>query len=118
MTFEEIQQVIERMLKVQQDIQLKQLSNTEAINQLTQKQNEFEERQARIQQQQEANAVAIANLTENVSNLNVTAQRHEDRLRQLYGYQITSDSDRLNLMQGINDIRRRLIYIEEQLNAR
>ena len=110
MTFEEYDRIINRMLEVQQDIQIKQVEVQDTIARISQKQEE-------IAQQQAKNAEAIANLTENVSNLNVVSQRHEDRLTRLYGYQMTSDSDRLNIMQGVNDIKRRLTIIEERLNA-
>ena len=72
MTFEEIQKTLEGMLQIQKDIQMQQLKNHEAISQLT-------ERQDRNDQQ-------IALLTENISNLNIISQRHENRLTQLYGY--------------------------------
>lgn len=117
MTFEEYNQILDRMLQVQQDIQIKQLENTDAIARITQQQEEIARQQEEIARQQEKNNQAIANLTENVSNLNVVSQRHEDRLTRLYGYQMTADSDRLNIMQGVNDIKRRLTIIEEQLNA-
>ena len=96
MTFEEIDQIFKRMLEVQQDIQVRQLQNTDAIARLT-------ERQERISQQQEKNTLAIALLTENIENLNVVSQRHQDRLTHLYGYQQSADMDRLNLLQGLND---------------
>jgi hypothetical protein len=104
MTFEEIQEILNRMLKIQQDIQFQQVKNTDAI--------------ARIDKQQEKNIQAISQLTENISNLNVVSQRHENRLSQLYGYQQTADSDRLNIMQGVLDIKRRLTSIEEKIDAR
>jgi hypothetical protein len=104
MTFEEIQEILNRMLKIQQDIQFQQVKNTDAI--------------ARIDEQQEKNIQAISQLTENISNLNVVSQRHENRLSQLYGYQQTADSDRLNIMQGVLDIKRRLTSIEEKIDAR
>ncbi|MEY2834074.1 MAG: hypothetical protein RLZZ574_3334 [Cyanobacteriota bacterium] len=52
MTFEEIQEILNGMLKIQQDIQIQQVKNTDAI----------------------------ALLTENIANLNVVSQRHENRL--------------------------------------
>jgi hypothetical protein len=110
MTFEEYEQILNRMLQVQQDIQIKQLENTDTIGRIVQKQEE-------IATQQQRNTEAIALLTENISNLNVTCQRHEDRLTNLYGYQMNADTDRLNLLQGLNDIKRKLLNIEERLNA-
>lgn len=87
MTFEEIQEILNGMLKIQQDIQIQQVKNTDAIT----------------------------NLTENIANLNVVSQRHENRLTALYGYQQTADSDRLNIMQGLLDIKKRLNSIEEKI---
>lgn len=111
MTPEEIQQTIERMLSVQRNIQERQLRNTEAIEQLG-------ARIDRVSQQQEINLQAIALLTENIGNLNIISQRHENRLTQLYGYQMSADTDRLNIMQNLNDIKRRLNNIESKLDAR
>lgn len=110
MTFDEIEKIFEGMLKIQQDIQVQQIKNTEMIARIG-------ERQEGIAEQQEKNERAIARLTENVENLNIVSQRHENRLTYLYGYQQTADTDRLNIMQGVNDIRRRLNNIEERLNA-
>lgn len=98
MTFEEYNQILDRMLQVQQDIQVKQLEAQDTIVRISKKQEEISRKQEEIATQQEKNIRAIANLTENVSNLNVVSQRHEDRLTRLYGYQITADSDRLNIM--------------------
>ena len=81
MTPEEIQQTIEGMLAVQRNVRERQLKNTEAIEQLG-------ERIDRVSQQQEINLEAIALLTDNISNLNIITQRHENRLTQLYGYQM------------------------------
>lgn len=104
MTFEEVQEILNGMLRIQQDIQIKQLNNADAI--------------ARIDEQQKINSEAIAILTENISNLNVVSQRHENRLTALYGYQQSADSDRLNIMQGVLDIKRKLAEIEKQLENR
>lgn len=111
MTPEEIQQTIEGMLAVQRDILERQLRNTEAIEQLG-------ERIDRVSQQQEINLQAIALLTDNISNFNIISQRHENRLTQLYGYQMSADTDRLNIMQNLNDIKRRLNNIESKLDAK
>lgn len=128
MTFEEIQEILSGMLKIQQDIQIQQVKNTDAIAQINEQQEKNIERIARIDEQQEKNVQAIALLTENIANLNVVSQRHENRLTQLYGYQQTADSpkglapfvasDRLNIMQGVLDIKRKLSIIEERLDAR
>ncbi len=111
MTFEEIQKTLEGMLQVQKDIQMQQLKNHEAIAQLT-------ERQAQITEIQDRNDRQIALLTENISNLNIISQRHENRLTNLYGYQMSADTDRLNIMQNLLEINRRLNNIEDKLNAR
>ena len=103
MTFEEIQKTLEGMLQVQKDIQMQQLKNQDAIAQLT-------ARQDRNDQQ-------IALLTENISNLNIISQRHENRLSNLYGYQMSADTDRLNIMQNLLEIKGRLDNIEDKLNA-
>lgn len=118
MTFEEVQEIMNGMLRIQQDIQIKQLNNTDTIARINEQQQRDIERIAQIDRQQEENLKAIALLTENISNLNVVSQRHEDRLTQLYGYQQSADTDRLNIMQGVLDIKRKLAAIEKQLENR
>ncbi|MDJ0588622.1 MAG: hypothetical protein QNJ72_01330 [Pleurocapsa sp. MO_226.B13] len=116
MNFEEIDRILNRMLEVQQDIQVRQLQNTDAIARLTERQEIISQQQEKISEQQEKNTHAIALLTENIENLNVVSQRHQDRLTNLYSYQQSADTDRLNLLQGLNDIKRKLISIEERLD--
>ena len=118
MTPEEIQQTIEGMLAVQRDIQERQLRNTEAIESNSKAIEQLGERIDRVSQQQEINLQAIALLTDNISNFNIINQRHENRLTQLYGYQMSADTDRLNIMQNLNDIKRRLNNIESKLDAK
>ncbi len=118
MTFEEIQKTLEGMLQVQKDIQMQQLKNHEAIAQLTERQAQLTERQAQITEIQDRNDRQIALLTENISNLNIISQRHENRLTNLYGYQMSADPDRLNIMQNLLEINRRLNNIEDKLNAK
>ncbi|MEM9272670.1 MAG: hypothetical protein AAGA80_06860 [Cyanobacteria bacterium P01_F01_bin.143] len=103
MTFEEIQKTLEGMLQVQKDIQMQQLKNQDAIAQLTARQDKNDQQ--------------IALLTENISNLNIISQRHENRLGNLYGYQMSADTDRLNIMQNLLEIKGRLNNIEDKLNA-
>lgn len=117
MTFEEAQEIIARMLQIQQDIQIKQINNLDTLARIDEQQEKNSKAIAQINEQQEKNIQAIAILTENVSNLNVVSQRHEDRLTHLYGYQQSADTDRLNIMQGVLDIKRKLAVIEERLNA-
>ena len=97
MTFEEIQKTLEGMLQVQKDIQMQQLKTHEAIAQLTEQQAQLTERQAQITDRQDRNDRQIALLTENISNLNIISQRQENRLINLYGYQMSADTDRLNI---------------------
>ncbi len=98
------------MLQVQKDIQMQQLKNQDAIAQLT-------ERQAQITDRQDKNERQIAILTENISNLNIISQRHENRMTNLYGYQMSAETDRLNIMQNLLEIQRRLNNIENKLNS-
>ena len=125
MTFEEIQKTLEGMLQIQKDIQMQQLKNHEAITQLTERQAQLTERQAQLTERQaqitkiqDRNNQQISLLTENISNLNIISQRHENRLTNLYGYQMSADPDRLNIMQNLLEINRRLNNIEDKLNAR
>ncbi len=117
MTFEEIQKTLEGMLQVQKDIQMQQLKNQDAIARLTERQAQLTERQAQITDRQDRNDQQIAILTENISNLNIISQRHENRMTNLYGYQMSAETDRLNIMQNLLEIQRRLNNIENKLNS-
>lgn len=118
MTFEEIQKTIEGMLQVQRDIQNQQLKNNEVIAKISEQQEKNEKAIARLAEQQEKSQQKIDILTENINNLNIVSQRHENRLTQLYGYSMSTETDMLNIRQNLNDIKRRLVAIEEKLNAR
>ena len=121
MTFEEIQKVIEGMLAVQRDIQEKQIKTTETLNRVSQQQIKTTETLERVSQQQIKNSetidrlsIKIENLTENVSNLNIVSQRHQDRFGQFYGYHQSAETERLQLLEN----QRRLEKIEDKLDAR
>ncbi len=117
MTFEEIQKTLEGMLQVQKDIQMQQLKNQDAIARLTERQAQISTRQDRNDQQIALLTEKIALLTENISNLNVISQRHENRISNLYGYQMSAETDRLNIMQNLLEIQRRLNNIENKLDT-
>lgn len=111
MTFEEIQKIIEGMLAVQRDIQEKQIKTTETLDRVSQQQIKNSETINRL-------SIKIENLTENVSNLNVVSQRHQDRFGQFYGYHQSAETERLQLLENQRRIERRLEKIEDKLDAR
>ena len=86
MTPEEIQRTIEGMLAVQRELQNTQLVTREEI----------------------------ADLKESTKNLNEISQRHERRIEQLIGYSITGDSDRLDNLERIQQLERRVRKLEEK----
>lgn len=84
MTPQEIQSAIEGLLAVQRELQNTQLVMREEI----------------------------ADLKESTKNLNELSQRHERRLEQLIGYSITGESDRLDLLERIQNLERRVEQLE------
>ncbi|MEN9520185.1 MAG: hypothetical protein RLZZ381_2773 [Cyanobacteriota bacterium] len=125
MTFEEIQKIIEGMLAVQRNIQDADLRLQEKLDRVAEQQLKSDLKLEKLAQNQiesdyklDRLSDKIDNLTENVSNLNIISQRHEDRLTQSYGYHQTAESDRLRLFEVQNRIERRLDRIERKLDAR
>ncbi len=80
MNSEEIQRTIEGMLSVQLELQKSQLQFNESL----------------------------AELRAGISDLKEISQRHERRIEQLIGYSITQESDRLELLQGLRNLERRV----------
>lgn len=98
MTPEEIQRTIEGMLSVQQELQRSQL--------------EFRESLIPLRDDIVANKEAINELRMAISDLKEISQRHERRLEQLIGYSITGESDRLDLLQRLQNVERRVNRLE------
>lgn len=86
MTPEEIQKAIEGMLAIQRELQNTQL---------------------RMSQE-------ISDLKQSVSELNDIGRRHERRLEQLVGYSITSESDRLDVLERIISVEQRVSKLENE----
>lgn len=84
MTPEEIQRSIEGMLAVQRELQNTQLIMREEI----------------------------ADLKESTRNLNEISQRHERRIEQLIGYSITGEGDRLDIVERLMSLERRINRLE------
>lgn len=80
MNSEEIQRTIEGMLSVQLELQKSQLQFYESL----------------------------AELRADISDFKEISQRHERRIEQLIGYSITQESDRLELLQGLRNLERRV----------
>jgi hypothetical protein len=93
MTPEEIQQTIEGMLAIQRELQNSQLEFRESLVQLR---------------------IDIADLKESTRNLNEISQRHERRIEQLLGYSITGEGDRLDLLQRLMTLERRVSRLEQE----
>lgn len=114
MTFEEIQRIIEGMLAVQRELQDSQLKlQEESLQQREEAQRQREEAQ---QQREEAQRQRedISTLVESIKQLIVNSERHDRRIEQLIGYSITGESDRLDLQQEVNDLKRRVERLENQ----
>ncbi len=116
MTYEEIQKIIEGMLSVQRDIQENQINSSERLKAIDSRLDRMSELQSQTDAKLDRLSVKIDNLTENVSNLNIISQRHEDRFTQFYGYHQAADRDRLNLLESQRRIERRLEKIEDKLD--
>lgn len=86
MTFEEIQQTIQGMLAVQKDLQTSQLRFAESL----------------------------AELRESTMELNEVSKRHERRIEQLIGYSITGERDRMDIIQRLQDLERRVSRLERE----
>ena len=84
MTPDEIRQAIEGMLAVQRELQNTQLIMREEI----------------------------ADLKESTRNLNEVSQRHERRIEQLIGYSITGENDRLDIVERLMSLERRVNQLE------
>lgn len=92
MTPEEMQNIIEGMLSVQRELQNSQLKQGESISKLKE---------------------SIIELRESVADLKEVSQRHERRLEQLIGYSISGESDRLDLLQRLQTLERKVSKLEQ-----
>lgn len=54
----------------------------------------------------------IADLKESTRNLNEISQRHERRIEQLIGYSITGEGDRLDIVERLMSLERRINRLE------
>lgn len=91
MTFEEIQKTIEGMLAVQKELQDSQLKFAESL----------------ADQREET-----AELRESIRLLRDTSQSHERRIERLIGYSITGESDRLDTIEQLQNLERRIARLE------
>lgn len=87
MTSEEIQAAIEGMLSIQRELQNSQLRFDSNLDRLSQD---------------------IAELRQSISELNEISRRHERRIEQLIGYSITGKSDRLDIVERLMNLERRI----------
>lgn len=93
MTPEEIQKAIEGMLSVQRELQNSQLRFDSSLDQLRQE---------------------ISELRESTADLKEISQRHERRIEQLIGYSITGESDRIDLLQRLMNLERKVNRLEQK----
>lgn len=91
MTPEEIQRAIEGMLAVQRELQNTQLRMSQEIADLKE---------------------STGKLEESTRNLNEISLRHERRLEQLIGYSISGESDRLDIVERLMSLERRINRLE------
>lgn len=96
MNSEEIKKTIEGMLSVQLELQKSQLQFKESLTELR---------------------TDIAELRAGISDLKEISQRHERRIEQLIGYSTTQESDRLDLLQGLRNLERRVTRLELNNNG-
>ena len=102
MTPEEIQIIIEGMLTVQQGLQNSQINFNQSLDEL----------RANIA----ANREDINELRIAIADLKEISQRHERRIEQLIGYSITGESDRLDLLQRLMNLERKVNRLEQENN--
>lgn len=99
MNFEEMQSILQQMLAVQQNLQAEQV--------------EFKQSLVELREGIAANRVAINELRISVSDLKEVSVRHERRIQQLIGYSITGESERLDVIQRLQNLERRITKIEQ-----
>ena len=109
MTPEEIKETIEGMLAVQRELQNSQLK-------LQESQLKLQEESQR--QREDINVLRedISTLVQGIGQLIEVSNRHERRIEQLIGYSLTGESDRLDLQQEVNDLKRRVERLENPDN--
>jgi prefoldin subunit 5 len=98
MTFEEMQQTIDRLLTVQQELQNSQIRFNQSL----------EELRANIA----ANREDINELRIAISDLNNISLRHERRIEQLIGYSITGESNWLDVLERIGQLEGKVRKLE------
>ena len=106
MTPEEIQATLQQMLAVQRQIQESQIRNTDAIARLetqTQRNSDLIERNSELI---ERNSENIQVLVAEIAKLTVDQR---EKFNQFYGYHISADSERLNIIE-------RLIKVEQEVD--
>jgi phage shock protein A len=93
-------------------LELKQLveSNAKSIEALT---NESSQSLQRFEQRFTVLGNEISDLKDTVFTLAQIASYHEKRLTQLVGYSITGESDRLDFLQRLQKLERRINQLEE-----
>jgi hypothetical protein len=123
MTPEEIQRTIEGMLSVQRELQEGQLKLQETQYQFQAEQQQLQETQKKDRETIEQMLSVQRDLQEGqmqvldaLSSLIEVSNRNERRIEQLVGYSITNESDRLDLQQQVEDLKRRVERLESQNN--
>lgn len=100
MTFEEIQETIQGMLSIQRELQNSQLRFAESL--------------AESKQETLSLRSSITELRESITELRQLSQSHERRIEQLVGYSITGETDRLDVVQRLQNLERRVNRLEER----
>ena len=92
-------------------VELKQLveSNAKSIEALA---NESSQSMQRFEQRFTVLSNEISDLKDTVFTLAQISSNHEKRLTQLVGYSITGESDRLDLLQRLQKLERRINQLE------
>ncbi|MEA5595280.1 hypothetical protein [Rivularia sp. UHCC 0363] len=119
MTPEEIQNTIEQMLGVQRQIQESQIRNTDNIARL---ESQIQANAQYIQENAELirnNREDISSLKEDISNLVVEVAKltvdQREKFNQFYGYHLSADSQRLDIVERLIKVEQEVAQIKRQL---
>ena len=115
MTPEEINNTIQQMLAVQRQIQESQLRNTDNIARLEILQQEnarqIQETRQQLQEFITSTRENINTLVEEIATLTVDQR---EKFNQFYGYHMSADSERLNIIERLNKLEKEVEELKKQ----
>ncbi len=127
MTPEEIRQTIEQMLAVQRQIQESQIKNTDNIarlestvqensRQIQENSRQIQENSQQIQELRKMTTESredIATLVTEIARLTIDQR---EKFNQFYGYHMSADSERLNIIERLNKLEQEVEEIKRKNN--